>query len=534
MNVESRAADWCVINFKIARVNDDADGCAYSQRHAVNRTVRHWNHFNFEWTDFDTPAGNHFAQRRRIEQTGFSDALFYQRQREPRSVNGNVQIAQNVRQRADVIFVAVSQNDGPYVLAILLQIGDVWNDQIDAQQFGLWKHHTGIDHDDVVAVAKRHHVHAELTETAEGNCEKRLQRLTQRNIAPLGAWEEYHNGSRWLASGGRRSKNAHLRPGLCYGRELPLKRCAIATRITAPRVAAAREKRNPPPKIPSLVNTQPPMKEQIKPRMISVMQPKPRPRASLPASQPAIRPSKSQAIIPRGHHSITTVLCARRVRKASMRAPGLISRAGESVAKTKRDSSLGPPAAGRLGMTELEAGGQLLRHAVYCAEAEHQVAAINRDEFAAGEKSCKSVEGDAVVGIIEYRNEYNFVRDIKVGVTAREPLVVEENRRGRRQRFNAQRFAALVFCRFQKREIFLQCGIVGVGFIFFNNRDHGCGIYEAGEIIHMAVRVVAGDPVFQPNDVRHAEIIAENCLVIVFSEAGIALLNFALQTFFRR
>jgi len=167
-------------------------------------------------------------------------------------------------------------------------------------------------------------------------------------------------------------------------------------------------------------------------------------------------------------------------------------------------------------MTESGAGGQLLRHAVYCAEAEHHVAAINRDDFAAGEKFCKSVEGDTVAGIVEYRNEYNFVRDIKVRVTGREPLVVEENRRGHRQRFNAQGFAALVFRRFQKREIFLQCGIVGVGFIFFNNRDHGCGIDEAGEIIHMAVRVVASDPVFQPNDVCHAEIIAENFLVIVF------------------
>ena len=48
----------------------------------------------------------------------------------------------------------------------------------------------------------------------------------------------------------------------------------------------------------------------------------------------------------------------------------------------------------------------------------------------------------------------------------------------------------------------------------------------------MAVGVVAGDAVFQPENLRDAEIAAKDLRVIFASEAGIALLRFAEQAFF--
>src|SRR5438270_12287638 len=64
--------------------------------------------------------------------------------------------------------------------------------------------------------------------------------------------------------------------------------------MTAPSVAAASEYQKPPPKIASFTKTQPPIKEPTKPRTMSAMQPKPRPRAIFPASHPAMRPIRSQ------------------------------------------------------------------------------------------------------------------------------------------------------------------------------------------------------------------------------------------------
>src|SRR5258707_13537339 len=142
-----------------------------------------------------------------------------------------------------MIFVAVRQNDCANVLAILFQIRDVWNDQIDAQQLGLREHHAGIDHDEVVAVAKRHHVHAELTETTEGNCEKRLQRLAQRNVISSVCMARV---SQWAALAGIATpapsdqKKTRTCGQVCYGHELPPKRCAIAERTNGPRGGDAR------------------------------------------------------------------------------------------------------------------------------------------------------------------------------------------------------------------------------------------------------------------------------------------------------
>ena len=53
--------------------------------------------------------------------------------------------------------------------AILKQVGDVGNDDVDAQQLGFREHEAGVDDDDVVTPANGHAVHAEFAETAQGN-----------------------------------------------------------------------------------------------------------------------------------------------------------------------------------------------------------------------------------------------------------------------------------------------------------------------------------------------------------------------------
>ena len=53
--------------------------------------------------------------------------------------------------------------------AVLDEIGDVGNDDVDAEQFGLGEHEPGIDDDNVVAPADGHAVHTELAQAAEGD-----------------------------------------------------------------------------------------------------------------------------------------------------------------------------------------------------------------------------------------------------------------------------------------------------------------------------------------------------------------------------
>ena len=112
-------------------------------------------------------AGLDLVQLGRIEHLVLFQAPLDQRQREGGAVHRNVDLRQQKRHAADVVFVAVGQDQAADVLAVLLQIGEIGRDDIDAQQFGVGEHHPGVDDDDVVAVADGHAVHAELAQAAQ-------------------------------------------------------------------------------------------------------------------------------------------------------------------------------------------------------------------------------------------------------------------------------------------------------------------------------------------------------------------------------
>ena len=65
--------------------------------------------------------------------------------------------------------MAVGEDDGADMLLVFNEIGDIGNNDIDAEQFRLGKHHPGIDHDNVVFPAHGEAVHAELAQAAQGN-----------------------------------------------------------------------------------------------------------------------------------------------------------------------------------------------------------------------------------------------------------------------------------------------------------------------------------------------------------------------------
>ena len=88
-------------------------------------------------------------------------------------------------------------------------------------------------------------------------------------------------------------------------------------------------------------------------------------------------------------------------------------------------------------MTASVRGGQLLGHTVDGAEAEDEIAAIDGNDFAAGEKLREGVKSDAVVGIVEDGNKHELVSDVKVGVAGGQTLAVEKDGSGHRKRFDA-------------------------------------------------------------------------------------------------
>ena len=157
------------IHFEIAGVNDHAQRRRDRQRHAL--TIECVTRMNSIEKDPRVSA----IPRLYGDELGFVEqfVLFQppldQRQREFGSVNRHIQLRQQKRHAADVVLMAVRENQAADHARVLLQVAEVRRDDIDAQQFRFGKHHARIDDDNVVAVAERHGVHPELAESSNGH-----------------------------------------------------------------------------------------------------------------------------------------------------------------------------------------------------------------------------------------------------------------------------------------------------------------------------------------------------------------------------
>ena len=166
-DVEMLAVERRLIDLEVAGVDDDARRRVNRQADAVRNAVCDANELDVEGAD------RHPLRRSQRGQPGaghvnpvFDQLGLDQRERQRRAVDGAVDVGQQVRNRADVILVAVRQHErrGP---CLLLQIRQIRNDQIHAEQFGIREHDASVHDDGRVAPGEREHVHAELAEAAE-------------------------------------------------------------------------------------------------------------------------------------------------------------------------------------------------------------------------------------------------------------------------------------------------------------------------------------------------------------------------------
>ena len=83
-------------------------------------------------------------------------------------------VAQDVGQRAHVVLMRVREEDAAHLRLVVLQVGDVGDDEVDAEHLLVGEHQAGVDDDHVVALLDGHHVLADLANTAERDHAKRV------------------------------------------------------------------------------------------------------------------------------------------------------------------------------------------------------------------------------------------------------------------------------------------------------------------------------------------------------------------------
>ena len=121
------------VDLEIARVDHYADRRRDGQRHRADDRVRDVNKLDLERPDLQD-----LLRRNRMEVDLFRQIVFFQPplhqgQREGGSVDRNIQVGEEERHRADVIFVPVRQQQRPDMCPVFTEIGQIGRYQVDAQ-----------------------------------------------------------------------------------------------------------------------------------------------------------------------------------------------------------------------------------------------------------------------------------------------------------------------------------------------------------------------------------------------------------------
>jgi hypothetical protein len=168
VHVEVLAVDRRLIDLEIARVHDDAGRSANRQGDAVRHRMRHADELDVEGADRDAVARAHRPQAAGGLEAVLLELRLDERERQRRPEDRSADERQHVRNGADVIFVPVRQHERGRA-AFLLEVRHVRNDPVHAEELGIGEHHSRIDDDRRLAPGEGEHVHAEFTESAEGN-----------------------------------------------------------------------------------------------------------------------------------------------------------------------------------------------------------------------------------------------------------------------------------------------------------------------------------------------------------------------------
>src|SRR5882762_1476423 len=169
VQVEEAVVGGRWIDLEVTGMQHHAERCVNGERDTIHKAVRYLQRMNGEWSNLEAFSGLDFAQIGVVEELVFVELILDVGQRELGRPDRNIQFAENPRQSADVIFVAVRKDDAAHILAIFEQVRNVGDDDVDAQQLGFGEHQTGVNHDDVIAEADGHAVHTELAHPAQRN-----------------------------------------------------------------------------------------------------------------------------------------------------------------------------------------------------------------------------------------------------------------------------------------------------------------------------------------------------------------------------
>ena len=167
--VDHAPLDGGGVDLEVAGVDDGADGGLDGEGHGVGDGVVDVDELHGEFARLDHLAGLAGDELGLVQEPVLLQLELHQARGHAGGVDGGVDAPQQVGDGADVVLMAVGEEDAPDLVLVLDEIGEVGDDHVDAVHVVVGEAHTHIHHDDVAAVLVDGEVFADLVETAQGD-----------------------------------------------------------------------------------------------------------------------------------------------------------------------------------------------------------------------------------------------------------------------------------------------------------------------------------------------------------------------------
>ena len=213
MEVELLAVDRGLVDLEVAGVDQHAERRVDGQPDAVRHAVRDAQELDLERADLDDvlrPDGPEGV----VGEIVFVELGADERQRQRRAVDRTIDVRQQVGDGPDVVFVPVREHERGD--AALLQVGEVGNDEVDAEELDVGERHPGVDDETRVPVRNRHEVHAEFAEAAQRDDFE--SRVAGERVAVPGRGARHRSSLHGAAGGSDRAGLARRPHSVCARR----------------------------------------------------------------------------------------------------------------------------------------------------------------------------------------------------------------------------------------------------------------------------------------------------------------------------
>lgn len=134
---------------------------------SIRDGVVHANHLNVHATEFYTLAGLHDVQLGLVVQVVFLELAGNQANGERRAVDRHIKLLQQIRNRADVVLVAVSDDQTFDFVHVFLDVRKIRDDKIDAEHFAVREGHAAVEDEHIAFALEQCDILADLIQAAQ-------------------------------------------------------------------------------------------------------------------------------------------------------------------------------------------------------------------------------------------------------------------------------------------------------------------------------------------------------------------------------